>query len=79
MAGQTLRVVEQRFQQMLGKKILMAPCQGFHLRGLQQGAGAFGQIREVNFWHSDANSRPRRAREAPDLRSAQCATAGAGA
>ena len=30
----------------------MAPGQGFHLRGLQHAARAFGQICEVQFWHS---------------------------
>jgi hypothetical protein len=33
---------------MLGKKVLMAPGQGFHLRGLQRAARAFGEIREVH-------------------------------
>jgi hypothetical protein len=51
-ARETLRVVEQRLQQMLGEQVLMAPGQGFHLRGLQDAARAFGQIPEVHSWHS---------------------------
>jgi hypothetical protein len=35
MAGEALRVLDQRLQQMLGEKILMATGQGLHLRRLQ--------------------------------------------
>jgi hypothetical protein len=35
MAGEALGVLDQRLQQMLGEKILMAAGQGLHLRGLQ--------------------------------------------
>jgi hypothetical protein len=33
---------------MFGEEVLMAPGQGFHLRGLQRAARALGEIREVH-------------------------------
>ena len=57
-AAETLAVIEQGLQQMFGKKVLMAPGEGFHLRGLQHAARAFGEIREVHLWHSVLISRP---------------------
>ena len=58
MTGESLGVIDQRFKQVFGDEILMAPGQGFHLRGLQNAARAFGQIREVHLWHSVLISRP---------------------
>ena len=40
-------IIEKGFQQMFGNAVLMAACQGFHLRGLQDAARPFGEIREV--------------------------------
>ena len=58
MAGKAFGILDQRLQQVLGEKILMAAGKGLHLRRLQDAAGAFGQIREVQFWHSVLISRP---------------------
>ena len=56
----------------------MAPGQGFHLRGLQDAARAFGQVREVHIWHSvckcpSSKGTGGAVRDPPD-----CATADAG-
>ena len=46
--GETLAIVDQRLQQMLGDQVLMAAGEGLHLRRLQDTAGAFGQACEVH-------------------------------
>src|SRR4051794_25677742 len=70
---------------MLGEEVLMAPGQGFHLRGLQCAARAFGEIREVHsgtpslcarplFEAREASiaARPMRDRSTPDPQMVRC-------
>ncbi len=54
-AGEVFEVLDQGFQKMFGEQVLMAQGQGLHLRGLQQGARTFGEIREVHERHSVPN------------------------
>jgi hypothetical protein len=75
MAGEPFRVVQQSFQQMLGKAILMAPSEGFHLRSLQQGAGALSEICEVQSSALRHVHPPVNGADSINPRPAQCATA----
>ena len=76
--GQTLRIVEQDLEHVLGRELLMALAQGEGLRGLDETAGAVGVFLDIH--HRSLGPKRRHPDDGPHLsvRQPRCKKQGAG-